>query len=296
MARSRRQRALYGEPGAPVPALGPPALAQPRAEASQKLEDRIAHGIEIQDRSIQSRADMESYKADTKKWQDYNVELLRRLFTDETIANEYVYACRPTRAVRDEIDRLRGWQETVNNQITKLESIRDRLDLYAEPARQATIGVEAEPSEDRSKVFVVHGHDEGAREGVARFLEKIGLKAIVLREQPNRGRTIIEKFVDCAREVGFAVVLLTPDDLGGPAATEVQQSRARQNVIFELGYFVGSLGRGRACLLRKGDVEIPSDLYGVVYTDMDGADGWKIELARELKDAGFEFDASKGLA
>jgi predicted nucleotide-binding protein len=280
---------------APVPAPGLPALTRPRAEAAEKLEDRLVRGGEIKGRSIQSREDMESYEADTKKWQDYNVELLRRLFDDETIAKEYVYACRPTRVVRDEIDVLRGWQETVNNQITKLESILDRLDLYAEPARQATIGV-AEPPGDGFTVFVVHGHDEGAREGVARFLEKIGLKALVLREQPNRGRTIIEKFVDCARKVGFAVVVLTPDDVGGPAATEVQQSRARQNAIFELGYFVGSLGRGRACLLRKGEVEIPSDLYGVVYTDMDGAGGWKTELARELKDAGFEFDASKVLA
>jgi predicted nucleotide-binding protein len=296
MARSRRQQVLYGEPVATVPAPGPPALVQPRAEAAEKLEDRIAHGIGIQDRSIQSREDIEAYKADTRKWQDYNVELLRRLFTDETIAKEYVYACRPTRVARDEMDVFRGWQETVYHQITKLESIRDRLDLYAEPARQATVAVEAAIAENRSKVFVVHGHEEGAREGVARFLEKIGLEAIILREQPNRGRTIIEKFVDYAREVGFAVVLLTPDDLGGAAATEVQQSRARQNVIFELGYFVGSLGRGRACLLRKGEVEIPSDLYGVVYTTMDGADGWKIELARELKDAGFEFDASKVLA
>jgi predicted nucleotide-binding protein len=114
-----------------------------------------------------------------------------------------------------------------------------------------------------------------------------------LGEQPNRGRTIIEKFVDHAREVGFAVVLLTPDDLGGAAATDVQQSRARQNVIFELGYFVGSLGRGRACLLRKGDVDIPSDLYGVGYTAMDSGNGWKIELARELKAAGFDFDPGK---
>lgn len=145
------------------------------------------------------------------------------------------------------------------------------------------------------KIFVVHGHDEGAREGAARFLEKIGLEAIILREQPNRGRTVIEKFVDCAQEVGFAVVLLTPDDLGSVAGDGAQMSRARQNVIFELGYFVGSLGRGRACLLRKGKVEIPSDLYGVVYSDMDGADGWKIALARELKAAGFEFDASKVL-
>jgi predicted nucleotide-binding protein len=150
--------------------------------------------------------------------------------------------------------------------------------------------------QDHSKVFVVHGHDEGAREGVARFLEKVGLIAIILSEQPNRGRTIIEKFVDCAREVGFAVVLLTPDDLGAAAMDEAQKARARQNVIFELGYFVGSLRRGRACLLRKGEVEIPSDLYGVVYTTMDSGNGWKIELARELKDAGFNFDASKVLA
>jgi predicted nucleotide-binding protein len=175
-----------------------------------------------------------------------------------------------------------------------VRSLEERL--AEEAGEDATAFVSAPSIATSRKIFVVHGHDDGAREGVARFLEKIGLEAIILREQPNRGRTIIEKFVDYAREVGFAVVLLTPDDLGGAAATEVQQSRARQNVIFELGYFVGSLGRGRACLLRKGEVEIPSDLYGVVYTNMDGADGWKIELARELKDAGFEFDAEKVLA
>ena len=105
-----------------------------------------------------------------------------------------------------------------------------------------------------------------------------------------------KKFETYAKQVGFAVVLLTPDDLGGPASAPALVARARQNVIFELGYFVGSLGRGRACLLRRGDVEIPSDLYGVVYTHMDAADGWKIELARELKDAGFKFDAGKVLA
>ena len=181
---------------------------------------------------------------------------------------------------------------SVNKQKSRLKSIikRQLIDEFSGAAFAAT------SYRDHSKIFVVHGHDEGAREGVARFIEKIGLTAIILREQPNRGRTLIEKFVDHAREVGFAVVLLAPDDLGGAAADEAQKSRARQNVVFELGYFVGSLGRGRACLLRKGDVEIPSDLYGVVYTTMDSGNGWKIELARELKDAGFEFDADKVLA
>jgi predicted nucleotide-binding protein len=148
-------------------------------------------------------------------------------------------------------------------------------------------------SSNMSKVFVVHGHDEGARLAVARFLEKIELEAIILQEQPDQGLTIIEKFEAHARQVGFAVVVLTPDDLGGLASAATQVSRARQNVIFELGYFAGKLGRGRACLLRKGDVEIPSDLYGVIYTDMDAAEGWKIKLVKEIKAAGLSFDANK---
>src|SRR6185312_3907017 len=100
-----------------------------------------------------------------------------------------------------------------------------------------------------NKVFIVHGHDEAALQSLARFLEKLGLKAIVLMEQPNKGRTVIEKFEDSAGEVGFAVVLMTPDDVGGAVGKD-QGIRARQNVLFELGYFSGKLGRGRVCLLR----------------------------------------------
>jgi predicted nucleotide-binding protein len=117
----------------------------------------------------------------------------------------------------------------------------------------------------KSAVFLVHGHDEGVLQAVARFLEQLGLQAIVLREQPDSGRTIIEKFEHYADQVGFAVILLTPDDVAGKADAPGSALRARQNVIFELGFFAGKLGRGRACLLKKGDIEIPSDLYGVIY-------------------------------
>ncbi|WP_454863300.1 TIR domain-containing protein [Pseudomonas hormoni] len=144
-----------------------------------------------------------------------------------------------------------------------------------------------------NRVFVVHGHDEAALQGLARFLEKLGLEAIILKEQPNQGRTIIEKFEETADDIGFAVVLLTPDDLGASVKAEASDARARQNVIFELGYFAAKLGRGRVCLLRKGHVEIPSDLYGVIYTDMDSADGWKATLVGELKAAKLDFDANR---
>jgi predicted nucleotide-binding protein len=178
------------------------------------------------------------------------------------------------------------WGQTLvpNNGSAKIISIE------YEPA-MATPEVSATPSV--TKIFVVHGHDIGARDSVARFLQQVGLEPIILQEQPDRGLAIIEKFEAHANQITFAVVLLTPDDVGALAAASAESARARQNVIFELGYFVGILGRGRVCLLRKGDVEIPSDLYGVIYTDMDNLEGWKLKLFRELKAAGLEIDATK---
>lgn len=141
---------------------------------------------------------------------------------------------------------------------------------------------------DSKRIFVVHGHDEGPRETVARFLEKIGFEAIILHERPNRGRSIIAKFREEAAGIGFAVVLMTPDDFGGKVGAEAK-TRARQNVVFELGFFIGALGPERVAALVKGEVEKPSDFDGVVYISLDHGH-WKIELAKELKAAGYEID------
>lgn len=138
------------------------------------------------------------------------------------------------------------------------------------------------------KVFIVHGHDDGAREMVARFLERIGLEAIILHEQANQGRTIIEKVV-AHGNVGFAVVLLAPDDEGCAKGGE-PEPRARQNVLLELGYFIGRLGRDKVCALKRGKLEIPSDFAGVVWETMDTSGGWKQSLARELEAAGHTID------
>lgn len=141
------------------------------------------------------------------------------------------------------------------------------------------------------KVFIVHGHDDGARESVARFLERIGLEAIILHEQANQGRTVIEKVV-AHGDVGFAVVLLTPDD-EGCSRGGTPEPRARQNVLLELGYFIGRLGRDKVCALKRGTLEIPSDFAGVVWETMDSSGGWKQSLARELEAAGHEIDWNK---
>lgn len=137
-----------------------------------------------------------------------------------------------------------------------------------------------------AKVFLVHGHDNEAKETVARFIERLGLEAVILHEQANRGRTIIEK-LEHHVDAFFAVVILTPDDVGAPCKdSNSLQSRARQNVIFELGLLIGKLGRSHVCALQKGEIELPSDYHGVLPIMMDQGGGWKTHLAQELKQAG----------
>lgn len=145
-----------------------------------------------------------------------------------------------------------------------------------------------------SRVFLIHGRDQGTRDTVTRFLEGLGLEPIVLAEQPDEGRTIIEKFEQCTQG-DFALALFTPDDVGGLGESSLQY-RARQNVIFEFGYCIGKFGRDRVRVLVKGDVEIPSDYSGVLYISMDGSDGWKMNLIRELKSAGFNIDANRAFS
>lgn len=139
------------------------------------------------------------------------------------------------------------------------------------------------------KIFIVHGHDGEAREAVARFISSIGLTPIILHEQANRGRTVIEK-VEAHGDVSFAVVLLTPDDLGKAKGSTDLEPRARQNVLLELGYFFGRLGRENVCALKRGHVEVPSDFAGVVWETMDAGTGWKLSLGRELQAAGHSID------
>ena len=146
---------------------------------------------------------------------------------------------------------------------------------------------------DKSKVFIVHGHDGEAKEAVARFVEKIGLEAIILHEQASSGNTIIEK-IEANSNVGFAIVLYTPCDMGASKGEKDQlKPRARQNVIFEHGYLIGKIGRKNVCALVKGDIETPTDISGVVYIKMDEGDSWKYAVAKEMKACGYEVDLNK---
>jgi predicted nucleotide-binding protein len=158
---------------------------------------------------------------------------------------------------------------------------------------QGSSGDSAVFSQSSRRIFVVHGHDHGNKEMVARFLGGLDLEPVVLHEQADQGKTIIEKFEAHASDVRCAVVILTADDIASSKATpEQKEFRARQNVILELGFFVGKLGRDRTFALVENGVTLPSDIHGLVYIPLD-AGGWKLHLVRELKAAGLQVDANR---
>ncbi len=264
----------------------PLALMVPRAEAHDKIVAQIDEGQQFLQFRDRSDCTLEEANGKKDQWRDYTILLMKRLFNTDEMATEFIRA----RPFGNCHDLYEYFIKDSKNKLAKLESILSRLELI-EPTNADLQKTSGTPSPANRKVFIVHGHDEAAKLAVARYLEAIDFEPIVLHEQANKGDTIIEKFERHA-EVWFAVVLLTPDDVGGKDKDNLHP-RARQNVVAELGYFIGKLGRGRVLPLKKGTVEIPTDFSGVVYTDMDDKGYWKIELGNELEAAGFEVEHRK---
>lgn len=154
---------------------------------------------------------------------------------------------------------------------------RAKKDMAAvEPA------IATEPDASKHQVFIVHGHDDVAKYEMAAELRRLGCEAVILHEQASGGMTVIEK-IEHYTNVGFAVVLYTPCDIGGMKSEELSLSpRARQNVLFEHGYLIGKLGRKRVMAFVKGRVETPSDISGVVYIPLDDKNAWKAALKTEM--------------
>jgi predicted nucleotide-binding protein len=235
---------------------------------------------------------MKVMEREYRQWDEYNSEMLRSLFDSEEVAREYGnWGIGIVRSYDTRLDEQFGRvRDALHDKMAALDSTRRKLHLY-DIASQA-------PASDEivtwgNDVFVVHGHDEGAKQMVARFLEKLDSHAVILHELPDRGRTIIEKFEDYS-DVGYAIVLLSADDIGASRdEPDDLQPRPRQNVVFELGFFVGKLGRDRVCVLYKEGVEILSDYQGVIYKPMDEGGAWRLEVAKEMREAELDVDLNK---
>ena len=179
--------------------------------------------------------------------------------------------------------------QTALEALSLAETLLDASESAADTPRQTpepAQGHEDRVSPGQLNIFIVHGHDEVSKLQLKNYLQNT-LKLpepIILHEQPNYGRTIIEKFEDYASSSTVAFVLLTPDDALAEDASS-KHYRARQNVILELGYFLGTLGRasGRVVLLYKGTLDIPSDISGLVYIDIsNGIEAAGEKIRREL--------------
>lgn len=186
---------------------------------------------------------------------------------------------RDVRPMRDATDLTRYWMLTHPGQPTTDPD--QALDVYVE--EESFVAHDTGP-----RIFLVHGHDE-ARHEVDAFLRRSTPTAtvITLSEQASGGQTVIEKFEAHGASAEFAVVLLTPDDLGKAQNEAELRPRARQNVVFELGYFIAKLGRSRVVVLNKG-VEEPSDVRGLMYIKFPEGGQWKVDLSRELANVGID--------
>lgn len=182
----------------------------------------------------------------------------------------------------------------VRRAISMLESAKVELGLQQELSAAIEPTKDGRLPEAGREIFIVHGHNDARKHEVARLLRDLtGEPPVILHEQADMGRVLLEKFEQTAARTGFAVVIATGDDIGrAQREGGSDRPRARQNVVFEMGFFFGALGRERTCVLLEEGVEEPGDVAGLVYVPLDGAGGWRSTLARNIHAAGIDIDWS----
>ena len=220
--------------------------------------------------------------------------IIRIIFDDKTkyLKDLKDISFHPMYAPSTEQEKINTWQRAKSRIMNLFSTIKEELMIFNDIKNTET---QKDDNLSNDKIFIVHGKDEEMKQTTARVIEKLNLEPIILHEKPNEGKTIIEKFTDYSK-VGFAIVLLSPDDIVLNNGDDINSRtyRARQNVIFELGYFIGKIGRNRVIALYKDseNFEMPSDYSGVLFVPYDMSGKWKFDICKELKSCGYEIDAN----
>jgi predicted nucleotide-binding protein len=260
------------------------------------VEQLIKAGNEfnLQNFCYPSNDNPEEYSGNHKpEWIEYKTRVKNFIHQSMSKDSPAVEMLKIALSINTERSYLIKFKQVKASLLKALENTKNALeeDIYGELIDEESENLSPSLS---NKVFVVHGHDSELKNDVERFIHEIGLEPIVLHRQADEGNTIIEKFEKNA-DVGYAFILLTPDEMAYTIDQKdiqndlkVTEYRARPNVIFEFGYFVGRLGRSKVCCLHKGDTSIPSDLSGLVYKKIDGnIDSIAYSIIKELKAVGY---------
>ena len=290
-----KRRTTTSEPKAPT------ELLVSREEAKSKLGERIQKGLEIKKAPINSEETLDAVRNEFRKWDAFNNELLKRIFTTDELSEEYrhwigvgVSMLREPQ-LGEKIDRL---HKDIDGKIHRIDSIIERLELIplneAYPDPNPSVPSSSPDPLRTNKVFIVHGHDEVSKNSLEVFLHEIGLEPVVLHRQADEGLTVIEKF-EKHSDVSYAFILLTPDEIAYLKSEEHKtdserrkEYRARPNVIFEFGFFVGKLGRSRVCCLYTGEVTLPSDVSGMIYKKYNSSiEEVAYSIIKDLKASGY---------
>ena len=275
----------------------PTELITSKKEFESKLQSRIQDGEELLSREIKTQSDYTQLKKDFSDWNDYNSEFLKQSFSVEY--NEYKKRYDDSGSFiglmrsgqRTPAVEFKEFRERIESKVDNLKKLNSKTELLKSRIEEKI--VIKSPELNKHEVFIVHGHDDEAKTKVARFIEKLGFKPIILHEQASSSRTVIEKIEEYSN-VGFGIVLYTPCDMGAKKAENLDlKNRARQNVVFEHGFLIGKIGRQNVCAMVKDDVETPNDISGVVYIKMENDEGWHLKLARELRSSGYDVDMNK---
>lgn len=272
-------------------------LAVSREEARHKITSRIEQMIVFLESLDQSNSLANFIKTlyEYEKWNEYNEYLLKTIFVGEHMLSRYLGKRQHYQYLQDQTDEMNNIHllGLIDEKQKVLESINNILDLCMESAEPIELEKEKKPipSKENKKIFVVHGHDIGLKDSVARFLKQLKLEPIFIIEGVSEGKTKIENLEIHPSKADYVLVLLSTDDVGALKGHEKnQRPRPAQDVILELGYFYGSMGKNRVCALYKDDLELPSNVSGILWVRMDDAGVWMMKLAREMKAAGLDID------
>jgi hypothetical protein len=273
-------------------------IEQLRDSDSKKFFSSASQLFQYLEENAKDNSQFIKYKSEIEKWNGWLEKAYKSSWSVPTNFEEakslsfYLY-----HFITREIDKSRNLifllfrNPDINDNLIKFnhtfleyfnKSMEDIFRADIKPSQESTEKILG------NNIFIIHGHDNEMKREVQLFLERCDLDGIVLHECPNKNRTVIDKLIGEGQGANYVIALLSPDDelVNG-------QTRARQNVILEIGYFLGLLGKDRVNMLKRGNVEIPSDLQGILYTEYDEAGAWKMKLVKELRAVGINVNDKK---